>query len=270
MLVSRSADALGEVANECGGLGGQTLTFAVDMADETAVERMRSVAVARFGRIDVWVNCAAVLHFGRFEEIPAPMFRRLMETNLFGYINGSQAALRQFRLQGNSGTLINVSSMLGVIPEPFVSVYVASKFAIRGLTASIRQELRATPHIHVCSILPAAIDTPIYQKAANMYGRKARSLMPVYRAERAASAIIGAATYPRREIRVGGFAFALELGWRIAPSLVERLIARVGPRLQFGPDPEQPHEGNLAASGCQQEVSGGWRRYWAQRVMRRI
>lgn len=188
------------------------------MADDAAVERMRGFAVSRFGRIDVWVNCAGVLLLGRFEETAPPLFRRLIDINLFGYINGSQAALRQFRAQGNNGTLINVSSMLGVTPEPFVSAYVASKFAIRGLTASIREELRATPGIHVCAILPAAVDTPIYQKAANVFGRKARSIVPVYRAGRAAAAIIAAATYPRREIRVGGFAHALELGWRIAPS----------------------------------------------------
>ncbi|WP_352807100.1 SDR family NAD(P)-dependent oxidoreductase [Mesorhizobium sp. M0340] len=90
--------------------------------------------------------------------------------------------------------------MLGVTPEPFVSGYVASKFAIRGLTASIRQERRATPGIHVRAILPAATDTPIYQKAASVFGRKPWSILPVYRAERAASAIVGAR---RLCIRVG-------------------------------------------------------------------
>ncbi|WP_352929585.1 SDR family NAD(P)-dependent oxidoreductase [Mesorhizobium sp. M1088] len=59
VLVSRNADALDKVAKECAGLGGEALTFAADMADDAAVERMRSFAVSRFGRIDVWVNCAA-------------------------------------------------------------------------------------------------------------------------------------------------------------------------------------------------------------------
>lgn len=73
VLVSRSADALDKVARECADLGSEAVTFAADMADDAAVERMRSFAVSRFGRIDVWVNCAAVLLLGRFEEIAPPL-----------------------------------------------------------------------------------------------------------------------------------------------------------------------------------------------------
>ncbi|TIM31026.1 MAG: SDR family NAD(P)-dependent oxidoreductase [Mesorhizobium sp.] len=268
VLVSRNDDALDNIAKECVDSGGEALTFPADMADYGAVEEIRGFAVSHFGGIDVWVNCAAVLIFGRFEEVPPPLFHRLVDTNVFGYINGSQVALKQFRSQGDRGVLINVSSMLGVAPEPYVSVYVASKFFIRGLTASIRQELRTTPGIHVCAILPAAIDTPIYQKAANVFGRKARSIIPVYSAERAASAIVGAASHPRREIRVGGFAFVLEFGCRVAPSLVEWIVAVVGPRLQFQENAEQPHDGNLMASVSPHEVAGRWRQYWTKAIGR--
>jgi hypothetical protein len=110
------------------------------------------------------------------------------------------------------------------------------------------------------------VDTPIYHYAANDFGRKARSIIPVY--ERVASAILGAASRPRREIRV--FAFALELGCRIAPSLVERIIAIVGPRLQFQAEPEPPREDNLAASVSPHVVAGGWRHYWTKLVRRHV
>lgn len=131
---------------------------------------MRSLTVSAFGHIDVWINCAAVLSFGRFEDIPAETFRHVVEINILGCANGARVALTQFKIQGQRGTLINVGSLLGVMGEPFVSPYVTTKFAIRGLTACLRQETKDQPGINVCAVLPWAIDTPIYQKAANVAG----------------------------------------------------------------------------------------------------
>jgi NAD(P)-dependent dehydrogenase (short-subunit alcohol dehydrogenase family) len=150
VLVSRNDEALDNVAKECVGSGGEALTFPADMADYSAVEEIRDFAVSHFGGIDVWVNCAAVLIFGRFEEVPPPLFHRLVDTNVFGYINGSQVALKQFRSQADRGVLINVSSMLGVAPEPHVSVYVASKFFIRGLTVHPAGVAHHARHSCVC------------------------------------------------------------------------------------------------------------------------
>ena len=266
VLVSRNQDPLGIVAEECRALGGQALALPADMIDEAAVERVRALAAEEYGRIDVWVNCAAILLFGRFEDVPSTMFRHVLENNVLGYVHGSRAALRQFRSQDGRGTLINVGSMLGVVPEPCVSAYVASKFAIRGLTASIRQETSRTPGIHVCTILPAAIDTPIYQKAGNLSGRGTRSILPVYGSERAARAIVGAAKRPRREIKVGGFALLLDLGWRFAPGTAERTIARLGPALQFRPARAPRTEGYLFSSASPHEKQGGWRGYWAKKL----
>lgn len=266
VLASRSSAPLREVAGECRRLGGQALAVATDMTDPEQVETLRAAAVAEFGRIDVWVNCAAVLLFGGFEATPPDLFRRVLDNNVMGYVHGSQAALRQFRLQGDKGVLINVSSILGVVPEPFVSAYVSTKYAIRGLTACIRQEVRACPGIRVTTILPAAIDTPIYQKAGNLSGRKVRTVLPVYRTERAARVIVRAASWRRREIKVGGFAVILDLASRIAPSLLEPLLARVGPWLQFRSQQHPNYDGNLFEAAPPFDVSGGWRTYWAQKI----
>lgn len=266
VLASRNQAALNAVAEECRAQGGEALSLSVNMANEMEVERLRALAAREYGRIDVWVNCAAVLLFGRFEDVPVELFRHVLDNNVLGYMLGSRAALKQFRSQGGHGTLINVSSMLGVIPEPNVSAYVTSKFAIRGLSAVIRQEAREARDIHVCTVLPAAVDTPIYQKAGNLFGSRARSILPVYRAERAARAIVSAAKRPRREVKVGGFAFALDLGWRLAPGMVEGAIARFGPALQFRASPEQHTDGNLFSSTPPHEKSGGWRLYWAKKL----
>lgn len=111
--------------------------------------------------------------------MPRKIFNHVIETNLYGYADGSRAALAQFRNQGKRGTLINVSSLLGVMGEPYVSAYVATKFAIRGLTACLRQEARDFPELHVYCVLPPAVDTPIYQKAGNLMGKRSRAIYPV-------------------------------------------------------------------------------------------
>ncbi|RWO26888.1 MAG: SDR family NAD(P)-dependent oxidoreductase [Mesorhizobium sp.] len=85
-LVSRNDDALDSIAKECVGSGGEALTFSADVADYSAVEEIRGFAVSHFGGIDVWVNRAAVLIFGRFEEVPSPMLHRLVDTSVLRFV----------------------------------------------------------------------------------------------------------------------------------------------------------------------------------------
>ena len=246
--------------------GAEALICAADVADTGAIEKVGQNAVAAFGRIDVWVNCAAVLSFGRFEDIPAEVFRRVIETNVLGYANGARAALAQFSVQGDRGTLINVGSMLGVVGEPYSSAYVTTKFAIRGFTACLRQEARNRPGIRICAVLPAAIDTPIYQKAGNVFGRRTRSMFPVYASERVAEAIVRAVEHPRREIIVGSVAYAIKFAEKFAPMLLERSLGRVAPHLQFEDEPQSRTDGNIFTATEPHAKEGGWQRYWHARL----
>jgi hypothetical protein len=109
-----------------------------------------------------------VTAFGRSEEIPSDIYRRIIETNLFGYIHGARAALPYFREQG-SGTLINIASIDSLVGMPYTSAYVASKFAIRGFSESLREEMMGEP-INICTIMPGSIDTPLFQHSANYSG----------------------------------------------------------------------------------------------------
>jgi short-subunit dehydrogenase len=262
VLVSRSISGLTEAAEKCGEVGAAVRVHAAEMSDAAAVEELRAKVAGEFGRIDVWVNCAALLLFGRFEDVPQRDFERVIQANIVGYANGARAALKQFRLQGNRGTLINVASVLGMVSEPYVSAYVATKFAIRGLSACLRQELRNDSEIHVCAVLPAALDTPIYQKAGNYFGWKARSIFPVYSPERAATIIVRLAERPRAEILVGGFAYAVALGARLAPGLLQRLIGKAAFSLQFQPETSAAGSGNLFESIAPGSARGGWIEYW--------
>jgi len=242
------------------------LTQSVDVRDADAVHALRIEAVKAFGGIDVWVNCAAVLLLGRFEDLPPEAFRRVIETNVLGYAHGARSAFAQFHAQGDRGTLINVGSVLGTVGEPYASAYVAAKFAIRGLTACLRQEMRPFPNIHVCAVLPAALDTPIYQRAGNYMGKAARSIVPVYDPSKAAAAIVRLVARPRRQVIVGGLGYLAAAGAKIAPGVLERLVGRLLPRLQFTDESAPASPGSVFESKGGQAARGGWRQYWAQRL----
>lgn len=123
--------------------------------------------------------------------------------------------------------------------------------------------------IHICTILPVGIDTPIYQKGANYVGRKARSLVPLYDVERVAKAIVQLADRPRAETIVGTYGYLMSLVLRLSPSLVEQIIGRLAPNIQFEATEVPAHHGNLFESWGENSKHGGWRRYWRRTLGRR-
>ena len=152
---------LAEVAAKCEGAGAATLHRALDVAEEEAVEAFAAATEERFGRIDVWVNGAATMAYGNFEDIPSEVFRKVVETNLMGQVHGARAALRRFHSQG-SGVLINMSSVWGRVPSPQVTPYVASKHAVRAFSECLHGELRDEPDIHVATVVPEATSANTY------------------------------------------------------------------------------------------------------------
>jgi NAD(P)-dependent dehydrogenase (short-subunit alcohol dehydrogenase family) len=118
--------------------------------DPDAVEAL-AAAVRRFGHVDVWVHSAAVVAYGRFEDVPAPVFRR-SSTRVCTAQRMSRAALRRFRAQGY-GTLVLVGSLLGEIATPYMSGYVTGKWAVRGLARSLAVETRRDRRARVGELL---------------------------------------------------------------------------------------------------------------------
>ena len=212
VLAARRENLLREVEAECERLGGRALVVPTDVTDEAAVQALARRAVEHFGRLDVWVNNAAVTVLGRFDETPADVYRRVIETDLFGYIHGARAALPSFHAQGG-GVLINNASMVTKLPQPYASAYVVAKHGVRGLALSLRQELslEGAADIHVCTVMPATIDTPFFQHAGNYTGRATRAMPPVYPVEKVANTIVRLADKPRRETFVGASGRMLNL-----------------------------------------------------------
>jgi short-subunit dehydrogenase len=258
VLAARSLEGLKTVAEECHALSVEVITQQVDVTDAEDVQRLAAAAQTAFGGIDVWINNAGITEVGRFMDIDRDEFRRVVDTNLFGVVNGSRAALRTFLDQGR-GTLINISSILGAVPAPYESSYIASKFAVRGFTAALRQEMYAEGHrgIHICTVLPATMNTPTYRNAANKSGRVAVSIPPVYPAELVAEAVERLIRDPRPEIIVGGAGVVLAGLYRAMPAVVEKLFALFVRRFHFRDQRTANTKGNLLLPSRYTQEYGG-------------
>ena len=242
---ARGVEALNQLA-EIAGSPSRLVTVPCDISDPATAPRLVEAAVDRFGHLDVWVNNAAVMSFGSFERTPAESFRRVVDVNLFGYVNGARAALDQFRKQ-DSGILVNVSSILGKLSGPQMAPYVTSKFAIQGFSEVLRTELRRHPGIEVCNILPGGINTALYRQCANYSGRLVRPLYPLQAPQAVARTVLKTIRRPRRERRVGRAGRLQLLSHHVSPAVYERAMALFFPRLLFSRAPVPVDPGNLFA-----------------------
>jgi NAD(P)-dependent dehydrogenase (short-subunit alcohol dehydrogenase family) len=248
-LAARSAADLAQVEHECLESGAtQVLVVPANVTDAAAVDHMVSEIVAAYGRIDAIVHCAAVLAYGRFDDIPAEVFDQVIRTNVGGTANVARAGLRQFRAQGG-GRLVLVSSLLGKVALPYLSPYVTSKWAVHGLAAVLRQELRTSPGIEVSVVSPGSVDTPIYARAATYLGWHGRPIPPVDQPDRVAAEVVRTVARPRRERSVGRLNHLVVGTFRLLPGLFDRLAGPVTRR--FGVQRSQrvpPTSGNVFES----------------------
>jgi NAD(P)-dependent dehydrogenase (short-subunit alcohol dehydrogenase family) len=127
-------------AANAGPLAGVTF-LDLDVASDESVRSLVGEVIERFGRIDVLVNNAGVGAVGAGEESSINQAKEVFDINVFGLIRMTNAVLPHMRAQG-SGRVVNVSSVLGLIPAPFMAVYAATKHAIEGYSESVDHELR--------------------------------------------------------------------------------------------------------------------------------
>jgi short-subunit dehydrogenase len=171
------------------------------------------------------VNNAGVSIYGRIEQVPLEDAQRLFETNYWGVVFGTLAALPHLKRQG--GALINVGSELSETAIPLQGHYAASKHAVKGFTDTLRIELHEEgAQVAVTLIQPAAIDTPYPEHAMNHLGVEPKHAPPVYAPEIVAEAILACAQSPHRNLRVGGAAKMFTMIEKIAPSLGDRMKER--------------------------------------------
>jgi short-subunit dehydrogenase len=224
VLVSRDGDALEALAARIADAGGTAICVKADVGDRASHARIVEAAVARFGHLDTWVNNAGVSIFGTLAQTPLDDQRQLFETNFWGVVYGSLAAVAYFKQHGG-GALINLGSEVSDMAVPLQGVYSASKHAVKGYTDALRLELEQERlPISVTLIKPASIATSFTLNARNYMDVEPRLPAPLYSPEAVANAILYAAEHPQRDIYVGAASKAMSALNRRAPGLADKLF----------------------------------------------
>src|SRR5205807_7634812 len=149
-------------------------TYMVDVSDSAAVEGFAKRVEKDFGRASVLINNAGVALYGTFAEIAITDMEWLMRINFWGVVYGCKFFMPLLQREPEAH-IVNVSSIFGLIGPPGQTAYASAKFAVRGFTESLREELRATGAIKVTSVHPAGIATPIAEKARAGRGYKSEA-----------------------------------------------------------------------------------------------
>lgn len=254
-LLARSEETLNEIAMSINGEGGEALPIALDVADREAVEAAADQIVGRFGRIDTWVNNAGVAIYGKIEEVADADNRRLFETNFWGVVYGSLAALPYLKQSG--GALINVGSEVSEAVIPLQGMYSTSKHAVKGFTDSLRveSELVEEAPVSITLIQPTAVNTPYPEHARNYMDKEPKLPTPQIDPRQVAGAIIHAATNGGRDVKVGAMSRMNTLMASMLPKLADRMSAMQAKRQQKNERPRNP-EGTLFEAGQSGRVYG--------------
>ena len=202
VLGARSKQTLDEVVRHIDEQGGEAIAVQVDVGIDDEVRQLAAAALERFGRIDTWVNDAGLSIYGRIDEVGHKDSERMFQTNFWGVVYGSVAALPHLKSSG--GTLINVGSEVSEATIPLQGMYSASKHAVKAFTDALRMELEADKApVSVTLIQPTAVDTPYPEHAGNYMSLEPKLPTPMIEPEKVASAILDAATDPTDSTKVG-------------------------------------------------------------------
>lgn len=257
-LGARSEDALARVADECRAAGAaDVLIHATDIAQADQVQSLFDATQARFGRIDIAIQCAAITAFGRFEDVPAETFDKIVRTNLMGSANVARCALTHFTAN-EAGHLVLIGSLLGTAAVPYQSAYVASKFGLNGLVRSLRQEHSHLPGVRVHGIYPGPVDTPVYGTAGNYFGRTPRT-PPTAVAPSTVVAAITRATSRQgsSERQVGWMNRPMIAAYRMLPTVFDAVIGPLLRAVAFTNESIETSDGNAFEATVGDHASGG-------------
>jgi short-subunit dehydrogenase len=224
VLLSRDASRA-EAARQRIGHTDRTLAMACDVRNREEIDRALALTLHNFGRVDVWINNAGVGIRDSVAEMETSALRELFETNFFGTISCIQAVVPAMRQTGG-GTIINVSSVAGHIPVPFMAIYSASKFAVNAIGKGARLEL-LRDNINVLTVCPGYVATDFgAHVVANRQGTVRPPAVRGITAERVAQAAYGGYRKQKREVVVPWTMIPVIKLYQLFPGLVEWGMAR--------------------------------------------
>ncbi|MFI6998735.1 SDR family NAD(P)-dependent oxidoreductase [Nocardia sp. NPDC050175] len=227
-----------ETASRVAALGAEVSTRLVDVGNEDAIYSFADSVERRWGRADIVLNNAGVAVLGDAVTISDESLRWIVDINFWGVVHGTRA-FHPILEQSGGGTIVNVSSVFGLLGMPSQSAYSATKFAVRGFTESVRMELLlAGSPVRVMAVHPGGIRTNIARStriegtgvaradsaAANveMFDRMARTSP-----EQAAVAIVDGIRRGKAKIRIGADAVVLDVVQRLFPVGYQRIMLAV-------------------------------------------
>jgi NAD(P)-dependent dehydrogenase (short-subunit alcohol dehydrogenase family) len=159
-MADRDTQMLASAVEQLSVHAGRVHSLPVDVTHQAQVQHMVEDAAARHGRLDVLFNNAGIFTAMQIEEVTLEHWRRFIDVNLWGVIYGIHAALPIMRKQGG-GHIVNTASLAGLMPFPFQALYNTTKYAVVGLSESLRFELE-DEGIHFTVVCPGNVATPIF------------------------------------------------------------------------------------------------------------
>ena len=214
-------------------------TAVVDVADEAAVITWADGVAADHGRVNLVFNNAGVALSGTVASLSTDDYRWIMGVNFWGVVHGTKAFLPHLEASG-AGHVVNISSVFGLTAQPLMSGYNASKYAVRGFTESLRQDLELTRScVSATCVHPGGIKTNIARTArmdasvATVTGKAANDSTREFERSfittpaRAADVIVDAVRTNKRRVLVGPDARVFDAMARLAPAGYQRLITGV-------------------------------------------
>ncbi len=210
----------------------------VDVSDRAAVGEWATAVVEQFGRVNVLVNNAGVTVTGDFEQMSYEDFDWILGVNLMGVVNGTKEFLPHLIASGD-GILVNISSLFGLISMPGQTAYNATKYAVRGFTEALREEMLINGHpVTVTCVHPGGIKTGISRNGRKTAGQDAAAIDRLFDQrlakmppEQAAQIILKGALAGKARVLVGLDAHAMHHFAKLLGSRYQDVVARVAPRV---------------------------------------
>ena len=228
-LVDIQAERLRRTAAAAREQGAQVSTHAVDVSDAAAMQRLADEVLAFHGAVHLVINNAGVTIAAPFVEHSLEDWDWILGINLRGVVLGCRVFLPHLLAQGE-GHIVNLSSIFGIVGVPAQSAYCATKFAVRGLSEALAEELAGTG-VQVTVVHPGGVNTDIIASARTSDEAAKRRLVDFFSKktlppERAADLIVAGIRRNQRRVLIGPEAWAMDLLKRLLPVAGNRLSVR--------------------------------------------
>lgn len=232
-----NAEALAETVDLVKEIGAEVRSDVIDVSDREAVGTWATAVAEQFGRVNVLVNNAGVTVTGDFEEMAYDDFDWIVGVNFYGVVNGTKEFLPHLIASGD-GALVNISSLFGLVSMPGQSAYNATKYAVRGFTEALREEMLINGHkVSVTCVHPGGIKTGISRNGRKTASQDAGKLDDLFdkklarmTAEKAAKIILEGTKKKQARVLVGIDAHVIHHLAKLAGSRYQDVVAWGAPR----------------------------------------